>query len=138
MVFGRRPAESTEWLSGVAFFDGFTDSELERVRRLFTEVELPSGAVVMDQGDPGTYCYVIVEGEVTIYVRGEQVNTAGPGDVVGEMALVDHQPRTATVIAATSLKLLRFGTRDFNRLLDEMPKANERIMGTLRARLEQT
>src|SRR6476646_7571540 len=113
MVFGRKPAESTEWLSQVAFFEGFTPAELDRVRHLFTEVELTAGAVVMDQGDPGVYCYVIVEGEVDVYVRGELVSTSGPGAVVGEMALVDHQPRTATVVATTDLKLLRFGTRDF-------------------------
>jgi len=136
MVFGRKPKESTEWLSSVAFFDGFSDAELGRVAKLFTEIELPAGSVVMDQGDPGTYCYVIVDGEVGVYVRGERVNSSGAGDVFGEMALVDHQPRTATVVADTDLKLLRFGTRDFHRLMDEMPKANERIMGMLRARLE--
>ena len=43
MVFGRKPAESVEWLRGVAFFDGFTDAELAKVARLFTEVELASG-----------------------------------------------------------------------------------------------
>ena len=136
MVFGRKPAESVEWLRGVAFFDGFTDTELAKVARLFTEVELPAGTVVMDQGDPGVDCFVIVEGSLSVYIRGEFVATSGPGAVAGEMALIDHRPRTATLVADSDLKLLRFRTKEFSTLLNEMPKAHERVMAQLKARLE--
>jgi CRP-like cAMP-binding protein len=58
--------------------------------------------------------------------------------MVGEMALIDHRPRTATVVADGDMKLLRFKTRAFRTLLDEMPKASERVMTMLRARMQSS
>ncbi|MBS1838781.1 MAG: cyclic nucleotide-binding domain-containing protein [Actinobacteria bacterium] len=98
----------------------------------------PEGTVLMDQGDPGTECFVIVDGEASVYVRAEHIASLGPGSMVGEMALIDHRPRTATVVADSDVSLLRFRTNAFRTLLDEMPKASERVMTTLRARLERT
>ena len=137
MAFGRKPAESVAWLSGIPFFEGFSDDELHRVLDLSDQIEAAAGTVLVDQGDPGTDCYVVVEGTASVYVRGEHVATSGPGSMVGEMALIDHRPRTATVVADTDMKLLRFRTRAFRTLLDEMPKASERVMTTLRSRLER-
>jgi CRP-like cAMP-binding protein len=133
----RKTNEDVAWLSSVPFFEGFSDDELHRVLALSDQVEAPAGTVLVDQGDPGTDCFVIVEGQASVYVRGEHVATSGPGSMVGEMALIDHRPRTATVVADTDVKLLRFRTKAFKTLLDEMPKASERVMTTLRARLER-
>jgi CRP-like cAMP-binding protein len=138
MAFGRKPAESVEWLSGVAFFEGFTDEELHRVVDLSEQVDAAAGTVLVDQGDTGTDCFVIVEGTASVYVRGEHVASSGPGSMVGEMALIDHRPRTATVVADGDMKLLRFKTRAFRTLLDEMPKASERVMTMLRARMQSS
>lgn len=137
MTFRRKPAERVEVLSDVPFFEGFDDDDLRRVVELSDEVQLPAGSVVVDQGDPGTDCYVIVDGTASVYVRGDHVASSGPGSMVGEMALVDHRPRTATVVADTDLDMLRFDSTAFRKLLDEMPKASERIMTVLRARLDR-
>lgn len=126
------------WLSSVPFFEWFSDVDLHRVLELSDQMEARQGTVLVDQGDPGTLCYVIVEGEASVYVRGEHVASVGPGAMVGEMALIDHRPRTATVVADTEMKVLRFRTQAFRTLLDEMPKASERVMTTLRARLERS
>jgi CRP-like cAMP-binding protein len=125
------------WLSGIPFFEGFAEEDLHRVLDLSEQVEAPAGSVLVDQGDPGTDCFVIVEGIASVYVRGEHVASSGAGSMVGEMALIDHRPRTATVVADTDMKLLRFRTKAFRTLLDEMPKASERVMTTLRARLDR-
>jgi CRP/FNR family transcriptional regulator, cyclic AMP receptor protein len=137
MAFGRKPTEDVEWLSGVEFFEGFSDQELHRVIDLSEQVEAPAGTVLVDQGDPGTDCFVIVDGTASVYVRGEHVASSGPGSMVGEMALIDHRPRTATVVADDDMRLLRFKTKAFRTLLDEMPKASERVMTVLRSRLER-
>jgi CRP-like cAMP-binding protein len=137
MTFNRKPSERVEVLSRVPFFEGFDAEDLQRVVELSDEVTLPAGSVVVDQGDPGTDCYVIVEGTASVYVRGEHVASSGPGSMVGEMALVDHRPRTATVVADSDLDMLRFDSAAFRKLLDEMPKASERIMTVLRARLDR-
>jgi len=134
----RKSTDDVAWLSSVPFFEGFSNDDLHRVVDLSQQMEATAGTVLVDQGDPGTQCYVIVEGQASVYVRGEHVASSGPGSMVGEMALIDHRPRTATVVADTPMKLLRFGTREFRTLLDEMPKASERVMTVLRERLERS
>ena len=137
MSFRRKPAERAALLSNMEFFQGFSDDELRRVVELGHEVDVPAGAVLVDQGDPGTSCYVILSGVAGVYVRGEYVASSGPGSMVGEIALIDHRPRTATVVADSDLELLQFDSAAFRTLLDEMPKASERVMTLLRARLER-
>ena len=134
----RKSTDDVACLSSVPFFEGFSNDDLHRVVDLSQQMEATAGTVLVDQGDPGTQCYVIVEGQASVYVRGEHVASSGPGSMVGEMALIDHRPRTATVVADTPMKLLRFGTREFRTLLDEMPKASERVMTVLRERLERS
>ena len=136
MAKHRKPAELAELLAGISFFDGFSEPELHRVGELSDEVQLAAGSLLIDQGDPGVHCWVILEGSASVYVRGEHVATLEPGSMVGEMALVDHRPRTASVVADRPLDLLRFDSRAFAKLLDEMPKASERVMTVLRARME--
>ena len=94
-----------------------------------------SRVVVIHQGDTGVDCYVIVEGTASVRVRDEEVAVLSAGDMVGEMALIDHRPRTASVVATSDMRLLRFNSRQFRQLLTEMPKAEERVMMTLTERL---
>ncbi|MDY7100755.1 MAG: cyclic nucleotide-binding domain-containing protein [Actinomycetota bacterium] len=136
MPFWKRDQASTEYLEDVAFFENFTRDELEQVARLGSEVEAVAGAELIDQGDTGRVCYVIVEGTANVYVAQEHVATLEAGSMVGEMALIDHRPRTATVIAETPMKLLAFDTNDF-RVLLQNAKASERIMAVLGQRLKQ-
>jgi CRP/FNR family cyclic AMP-dependent transcriptional regulator len=110
-------------LRRAAFFDGFDDDELARVAELAEPVVAEEGALVSDQGRAG------------IYVGGEHVATIGPGSMVGEMALVEHRPRNASVVAESALRLLAFDPRAFKRLLEEMPKAHDRVIALLLARM---
>lgn len=137
MSLHRKPADRVALLAKVPFFDGFSDEDLHRVVELSDEVSITAGEVLVDQGDPGTHCFVITEGIASVYVRGEHVASLGAGSMVGEMALVDHRPRTATVVGDTDLELLRFDSGAFAKLLEEMPKASERVMALLRTRLTQ-
>ncbi len=128
-------ARDPDQLANVALFDGMTRGERSRVVQLSDQIDISSGTVLVDQGDPGTFCFVILEGSAGVYVNGEYVSTSGPGTTVGEMALHDHHPRTATVIANTEMVLLRFDIPAFRSLLAEMPKASERINAILASRL---
>jgi CRP-like cAMP-binding protein len=132
---GEDPTGLASRLATVAFFDGFTDDELNRVAQLADEVAAQAGAVIVDQGRVGQECFVVLEGEASVYVAGEHVATSGPGSMIGEMALVEHRPRNATVVADTEMVLLAFDTPAFKTLLSEMPKANDRVMEILAARL---
>lgn len=137
-MFGSRKQapEAASQLEGVAFFEGFGRDELERVAQLAEEVEAQPGAQLMDQGRPGRECFVILEGTAGVYVSGEHIATLQPGSMVGEMALIDHRPRSATVVAETPMRLIAFDAKRFKTLLDEMPKASQRVMSILNARLQ--
>lgn len=139
-MFGKRkhvvdPAEK-ERLRGVAFFEGFTDEQLDRVVELATEVAVPAGEVLMEQGRVGQECFVVLEGTAGLFVGDEHVVSIEPGTMVGEMALVEHRPRSATVVAETPMRLIAFDTRAFRALLAEMPRAEERVMQLLADRLK--
>ena len=136
MTRGQR-SEAAERLRSVAFFEGFTDAELDRVAALADPVEAEADAELTDQGRPGQEAYVILEGRAGVYVNGAQIAEVGPGELVGEMALIDHRPRIATVRALTPMRLLSFDAHQFRRLLDEMPKAQARVLENLVERLRQ-
>jgi CRP-like cAMP-binding protein len=121
-------------LRGVTFFQGFSDAELDRVAELADDVEAETGAVLVEQGRVGQECFVVLAGHASVYVGEDHVATLGPGSMVGEMALVDHLPRVATVIADEPMTLVAFDTKRFRTLLDEMPKAGERVLQLLAAR----
>lgn len=129
--------DSVALLAGMGLFADFSTAELDRVVELSEQRTFPAGSVLVDQGDPGTECFVIVSGTAGVYVRGEYVATSTAGSLIGEMALIDHRPRTATVVADSELAVLRFDSDAFRVLLDEMPKASERIFATLRERLDR-
>lgn len=135
MSFFKREHDSVDWLTKVDFFSGFEPRELQRVLALSTEVEAPAGTILIDQGDPGTHCFVVVDGSVAIYIGGEYVTSVAAGSMVGEMSLIDHRPRNASVVVEADAKLLRFAAPQFRQLLDEMPKASERVMTLLHNRL---
>jgi len=139
-MFSRRKAEHREAaarLADVSFFEGFTPDELAKVAELADEVEAEAGAQLMEQGRPGQECFVILEGSAGVYFGEEHAVTLEAGSMVGEMALIDHRPRSATVIAETPMRLLAFDTRHFRQLLDNLPKASQRVMSLLNARAQE-
>ena len=137
-MFGKRKkaVDGAARLRGLAFFEGFSDADLDRVAQLAEDVEIEAGELLIDQGRVGQECYVIESGQAEVFVGEEHLVTVGPGSMVGEMALVDRRPRTATVVATTPMALLAFDTKAFQKLLSEMPKAEERVYSLLATRLK--
>ena len=79
----------------------------------------------------------MLEGEAGIFAGGQHVATISAGAVVGEMALIGHKPRNATVTAQTPMRLLAFNISSFKKLLDEMPVAQKYIYDLLEARARE-
>jgi len=119
------------------FFSGFSDEELRQVARLSEEVEADPGAELTEQGRTGDVAYVILDGTARVTMAGQEVATVGPGETVGEMALLSHKPRNATVTATTAMKLLALDTRQFKELLEKNPRVMDRITAELNTRLRQ-
>jgi CRP/FNR family cyclic AMP-dependent transcriptional regulator len=122
-------------LSTVEFFEGFSAGELAQVRAIATQEDIPAGAVLMEQGRPALDCYVVCKGQAGVYVGGNHVATINPGSTVGEMAMIDHGPRSATVKALTDMDVLHFEAKRFRELMETIPKAGLRVMGLLNQRL---
>jgi CRP-like cAMP-binding protein len=108
---------------------------LSRVAELAEDVTAEAGAVLMEQGKVGQECYIVIDGTADVVIGGDTVAQLGPGEPIGEMALIDNRPRSATVKAKTQMQLLALDTKRFQTLLDEMPKANRAIMAKLSERL---
>ena len=122
-------------LAKVDFFEGFSPAELDRVAALSDEVSAEKGALLMDQGKVGRECFVILEGKAGVYIGDHYVATLEAGSTVGEMAIIDQRPRSASVKALTDMKLLSFDTEHFRTLLEVMPKASQRVLADMNAKL---
>lgn len=134
-MFGSdRGSVDAEMLGGVAFFSGFSEVELRRIAELADSRTVEAGAVLMEQGRVGLECHVIRSGRAQVFVGDEYVATLEPGAMVGEMALVSHLPRVATVVAATPMELIVFDVKHFRTLLDELPGAAGRVAEVLSER----
>ena len=136
-MFGRNNKLDTDWLASVDFFSGFAKPEIEAVSALGERVDVAAGTELIDQGRVGDVCYVIVDGRAAVHIGGEFVTTVGSGTMIGEMALVEHRPRNATVTSETDMTLVSFGTSEFAKLLGKSPTAYDRVIAMLNERLRQ-
>lgn len=136
-MFGRRVNPKAKELGRLTTFAGCTTTQLEEIARLTDEVERPTGWVLTVEGDVGHECFVIAEGEAVVLIEGEEVARLGPGDIVGEMALLDRDRRSATVIAATPLRAHVMTLRQFDAITDRFTSVAMTVMGTLAQRLRE-
>lgn len=127
--------QKLEFLRGVPMFTGCTKSNLSRISRLVDEVDLPAGRELIRQGRIGNEFFVIVKGTVEVFRDGRLIDTLGPGDFLGEIALIDHRPRTATAVCKTDCTLLVLAHREFHTLLEDSPGIATAVMRSLAERL---
>ncbi|HUM17121.1 MAG TPA: cyclic nucleotide-binding domain-containing protein [Candidatus Nitrosotalea sp.] len=128
-------------LQRVPLFSGFDENELRRVAELSRIVEIPAGTVVTQIGEPGDSFFVIIDGAVAVRTPVGAGSQLKPGDFFGEMSLLDGEPRSATIVATTDLRVLIVDRSHFWRLLEETPDLVGRILTILSRRvrrLEQT
>ena len=102
---------------------------------LADEIDLRDGKKLTRQGAPGREFFVLLEGTADVRKNGRKINTLGPGDFFGEIALVSREPRTATVTATSPVRTLVITDRSFRRLLDESPQVKTKVMEAMAKRL---
>jgi CRP-like cAMP-binding protein len=129
--------ELAELLTGVGLFSRCTKRERNTIARHAETAELPAGTDLIREGEPGDALFVILDGEASVQHDGEEVARVGEGSYFGELALLDGAPRSATVVAATDVKVAVLGIRMFRTLLREVPDLAEQLLvglaGELRA-----
>lgn len=124
-----------EALGQTPLFEGLSRKELKLLAQATEDVEVEAGRVLAKEGDAAQEFFIIVEGEVRVTSEDRELRTLGPGDFFGEIALVEHTTRTATVTAMTPLRFFVLTSQGFWRLLDENPTVERQVLRALAKRL---
>jgi len=119
----------------VPLFARCSKPELKEIAMLADEIDLRAGKELTRQGALGREFFVLLEGTADVKKDNRKVNTLGPGDFFGEIALVSREPRTATVIATSPVRALVITDRSFRRLLDDAPQVQTKVMEAMAQRL---
>jgi CRP-like cAMP-binding protein len=126
-----------ELLAKVPLFEGLSKKHLQQVSRLATRIDGDAGKVLMREGEVGREFILVLEGEVEIRRGDDVIATRGAGSYIGEIALLEHQPRTATVVATTPVVLDVIGAREFSTLLEDEPEIAAKVRATSAERVKE-
>ena len=105
--------------------------------RASDEVTVKAGRVLVEEGKPGHEFFLIVSGTATVKRGGRKIATLGPGQYFGELALLDREPRSATVVADTEMDLVVLGQREFAGVIDAVPTMAHKLLGSMARRLRE-
>lgn len=131
-------SETTEeQLARVPLFQDLSKQHLRRIGGLTTQLHQREGEVIAREGATGNEFIIVLEGELEVRRGDAVVATMGPGDYVGEIALVHNRPRTATVVAKTPVVVEVIGRQEFAALLTDEPDVAQEIMATMAQRLDE-
>ena len=124
-------------LEQIPLFADLSRKERDAVAKWADEVDVPAGYHLLDQGRFPHEFFVITQGAVSVTKDGEHLTDLGPGDFCGEIAILEHERRTATVVATTPVSVIVMLARDFETMADEMPEVAERIHQAIRERMQR-
>jgi CRP-like cAMP-binding protein len=126
-----------EQLSQVRLFSAFNKKELGLIARASDEISVTAGKELVKEGTPGHEFFLILDGECSVRREGRHIATLKEGAYFGELALLDHAPRNATVVAETDTSLLVLGQREFNGVLDEVPVLAHKMLTIMAGRVRE-
>jgi CRP/FNR family transcriptional regulator, cyclic AMP receptor protein len=131
-------AEVAEMLKRVPLFAGVKDRDLGRLAKVLSERTFAEGEAITTEGQSGVGFFVIEDGNATVSLKGEIIRTLGPGDHVGEIALIDEGPRSATVTASTDVRCRGMAAWEFRSFVQEHPEVAWALLQTLASRFRDT
>ncbi len=118
-------------LQQIPLFGGCSKRELQHVAKAGDEIRMTDGTMIVDQGQMGREAFVILDGSVIVRRAGRKVATLGVGDVVGELSLLDHGPRTASAVCDGDCELFVLDQRHFRAVLEDHPQIALKLLGNL-------
>ena len=122
-------------LKSVSMFSHTPDHVLADVADLLEEFDVSENETIFEKGDTGDSMYIILDGKVRVHDGERLLNYLGERDVFGEMALLDPEPRLASVTAAGVTRLFRLDQAPFFELMEERPEVATGIIRVLTSRL---
>jgi CRP/FNR family transcriptional regulator, cyclic AMP receptor protein len=130
----RRDAK-IELLKKVPLFAGCSKSELRELAKTADELDLRQGTVLTREGRLGREFFVLIDGTAEVTKKGKKIAELGPGDWLGEIALITDSPRTATVTATTPVDVLVITDRRFRSVVETMPSIAMKVLASVGERL---
>ena len=130
--------EKVLFLKSIDLFHALPSEELSQIAEIADEQPFLQGDPVFAEGEPGDALYLVVEGAVKVHKGDKQLVQLGVRDVVGEMAVLDGEPRSASVTVAKDAVLLKIGRDDFRDILNERPEIAMGVIKVLSRRLRET
>ena len=124
-------------LTAVPLFAGLDEDDLDAVAHAATQLDYRPGKVLMRQGEMAHEMFVVVEGPLEVTRDGEHIADIGPGGFAGEIALLTHEHRNATVSAKTACSVLHIDGREFAAVLDRVPAIAAKLLPVMAARMAE-
>lgn len=119
-------------LDGLELFTEFSYPDLKVIGRYMTQVTKKQGELIFSEGDPGDHMLILIEGKLSIFKGGEHgthlLCHEGRGRIVGEMALLDHERRSASCVADSNCEMLILNETSLQRMVAEAPILAYRFM----------
>jgi len=106
-------------LTAIPIFAELSPEEARRLATFATETSAAEGQILMKEGDYSVELIAIEEGTADVFQGGRLIASLGTGDLIGEMGLLEHQPRNADVIASSPMRLLRLTHWEIRRMSDD-------------------
>jgi CRP/FNR family transcriptional regulator, cyclic AMP receptor protein len=128
---------NAEHLRTIPLFEGLSAREREQIARWADEVHVPAGKHLLDQGRFAYEFFVIEDGNAEVRQDRHPIATLGPGDVVGEIALLEGSRRSATIETLTPVRAIVMDARAFASMMSAVPNVAERIRAIERHRLSE-
>lgn len=135
MVLVAKASKELDYLETVPLFSALSHEELRQVVRSTEELDVDAGAELVTEGRVGREFFLILVGEAVVRRGGRKVAVLGPGQWFGELALIDNEPRSASVFAATDMKLLVLGQAEFGGLIESIPGIAAKLLNGMAHRL---
>jgi CRP-like cAMP-binding protein len=126
---------SLQHLRNVPLFSSCSNKELERIAKAADEVNAKAGTLIVDQGQTGREAYILLKGVAVVRRNGKKVTSLSEGSVIGELSLLDHGPRTASVSAETDCTLLVISQRNLYGVIDKVPSVAHKLLSALATRI---
>lgn len=129
--------ERVSILRDADIFADTPDAVLAPVAAIIEEVTLGRGETFIAEGEPGDCMYIVVEGQVRVHSKDRTIITLGPGSTVGELAILDPEPRSASVNAVDDVLLFRIDKQPFDEVMADRPEIARGIIRALAKRLRE-
>lgn len=135
-IYGRR-SQKADALREIPLFSNLSNKDRMELARHVDEVSVRSDTLLTVQGGPGDAFYLIVDGKADVIRNDTKIATLGAGDAVGEMALLDGESRSATVVMTSDGTVLTMPRREFRAVLNDIPAIAQKMLVAMSLRLRE-